>query len=135
MTYWLIAAVAVLIVEMFVGTIYLLVVSASLFGAALVVGFGGSFGTGILTAALLSAVGIALTYRQMKKRRSKARKAADDLDIGQRVRICRHLHDNLYEVHYRGTVWQAQAQHSAAGAETGTITGKNGNTLLIDFFV
>jgi len=36
MTAWFIAAAAVLIVELFVGTVYLLVVSAALFGAGLV---------------------------------------------------------------------------------------------------
>ena len=36
MTTWFIAAAAVLIVELFVGTVYLLVVSAAVFGAGLV---------------------------------------------------------------------------------------------------
>ncbi|MDU1535592.1 MAG: NfeD family protein, partial [Neisseria sp.] len=36
MTAWFIVAAAVLIVELFIGTVYLLVVSAALFGAGLV---------------------------------------------------------------------------------------------------
>ena len=53
--YWFIAAVAVLVVEMFVGTLYLLIISAALAGAgAASLLFDGS-AVPILTAAAISA--------------------------------------------------------------------------------
>ena len=57
----------------------------------------------------------------------------DDLDIGQTVHILRRLHGDYYEVAYRGTHWQAQAENADAVRTTSTavITGKNGNVLLI----
>lgn len=135
MAYWLIAAVLVLIFELFAGTIYLLVVSAALFGAGIAALLFNSPGISIITAAALSAVGIWWAHGWIKKhRRTPAEESArNDLDIGQTVQILRHLHGNLYEVHYRGTLWQAQAQNAAGtpAAQTAVITGKNGNILLI----
>ena len=58
MTAWFIAAAAVLIVELFVGTVYLLVVSAALFGAGLVYWLTGNTSIAVAAAAVLSAVGI-----------------------------------------------------------------------------
>ncbi|MDO5074208.1 MAG: NfeD family protein [Neisseria animaloris] len=132
---WFIAAVLVLIVELFIGTIYLLVVSAALFGAGLTAWLFDSLAASIITAAVLAAVGVWWVHGWIKKhRRSPVDESArNDLDIGQTVQINRHLHGNLYEVHYRGTVWQAQADNGAvhAAGQTAVITGKNGNILLI----
>ena len=136
MAYWFIAAVLVLIFELFAGTIYLLVVSAALFGAGLTAWLFDSLAASIITAAVLAAVGIWWAHGWIKKhRRTPAEESArNDLDIGQTVHINRHLHGNLYEVHYRGTLWQAQAENAAGtpAAQTAVITGKNGNILLIN---
>ena len=134
MTIWFIAAATVLIVELFTGTVYLLVVSAALFGAGLADRLTDSTGISIMTAAVLSALGIWLVHGKLKQRsRLRAQEAAaDDLDIGQSVQVVRHLHGDMYEVSYRGTRWQAQAsQQPFQTASTAVITGKNGNILLI----
>ena len=55
---WFIAAALILIFELFVGTIYLLVVSAALFGAGLAELLFGQTTISVLTAAVLAAVGI-----------------------------------------------------------------------------
>lgn len=130
---WFIAAAALLIAELFTGTIYLMVVSAALFGAGLVALLTANTSAVILTAALLSALGIWWANGWIKKHRKPQEENLNDLDIGQTVQIARHLHTDLYEVVYRGTHWQAQAQNQAAAtaAKTGVITGKNGNILLI----
>ena len=52
MTAWFIAAAAVLIVELFVGTVYLLVVSAALFGAGLVYWLTGDTSIAVAAAAV-----------------------------------------------------------------------------------
>lgn len=132
MTAWFIAAAAVLIVELFVGTVYLLVVSAALFGAGLVYGLTGNTSIAIAAAAVLSAVGIWGVHSKFKKTALR-QELNDDLDIGQTVHILQRLHGDCYEVSYRGTHWQAQAENSDAVQTTSTavITGKNGNVLLI----
>lgn len=132
MTAWFIAAAAVLIVELFVGTVYLLVVSATLFGAGLVYWLTGDTSIAVAAAAVLSAAGIWLVHGKFKKTAPR-QELNDDLDIGQTVQILRRLHGDCYEVFYRGTHWQAQAENVDAVQTTSTavITGKNGNVLLI----
>lgn len=134
MTAWFIAAAAVLIVELFVGTVYLLVVSAALFGAGLVYWLTGDTSIAVVAAAVLSAAGIWLVHGKFKKTAPR-QELNDDLDIGQTVHILRRLHGDCYEVSYRGTRWQAQAENADAVQTTSTavITGKNGNVLLIRF--
>ncbi len=132
MTAWFIAAAAVLIVELFVGTVYLLVVSAALFGAGLVYWLTGDTSIAVVAAAVLSASGIWVVHGKFKKTAPR-QELNDDLDIGQTVHILQRLHGNCYEVSYRGTHWQAQAENADAVQTTSTavITGKNGNVLLI----
>ena len=134
MTTWFIVAAAVLIVELFVGTVYLLVVSAALFGAGLVYWLTGNTSIAVAAAAVLSAVGIWVVHSKFKKT-APCQELNDDLDIGQTVQILRRLHGDCYEVAYRGTHWQAQAENADAVQTTSTavITGKNGNVLLIRF--
>ena len=132
MTAWFIAAAAVLIVELFVGTVYLLVVSAALFGAGLVYWLTGDTSIAVAAPAVLSAAGIWLVHGKFKKTAPR-QELNDDLDIGQTVHILQRLHGDCYEVSYRGTRWQAQAENADAVQTTSTavITGKNGNVLLI----
>ena len=132
MTAWFIAAAAVLIVELFVGTVYLLVVSAALFGAGVVYWLTGDTSIAVAAAAVLSAAGIWLVHGKFKKTAPR-QELNDDLDIGQTVHILQRLHGDCYEVSYRGTRWQAQAENADAVQTTSTavITGKNGNVLLI----
>ncbi len=136
MTYWFIAAALVLIFELFVSTIYLLVVSAALFGAGLAALLFNNLTVSIITAAVLASVGIAWANRWIKRHRrpDNGDASLNDLDIGQTVHINRHLHGNMYEVHYRGSVWQAEAANAptAPQPQTAVITGKNGNILLIN---
>ena len=133
--FWLIAAAALLIIELFAGTVYLMVLSAALAGAALVDWLGGGFSASLLTASVLAAAGIWQVRRILRARRDAGSSEAiqNDLDIGQTVQIVRHLHTDVYEVFYRGTHWQAQAANYniSTAAQTGVITGRHGNLLLI----
>lgn len=135
MVSWFIAAALILIIELFIGTIYLMVVSAALFGAGFAAYLFDDLSISIIVAAVLSAVGIWWVKGWIKRHRhSPAHEAAlNDLDIGQTVHIVRHIHNDIYEVMYRGTQWQAQAanQTSMLSPQTAVITGKNGNLLLI----
>ncbi|MCL9778576.1 NfeD family protein [Neisseria subflava] len=133
MTIWFVAAAVVLIVELFIGTVYLLVVSVALAAAGIMYGLSGHFSAAVLTAAIISALGIWLVHGRLKNQLAP-QALNDDLDIGQNVHILRHLHDNIYEVAYRGTHWQAQAerpQDTFQTASSAVITAKNGNLLII----
>ena len=121
--YWFIAAVAVLVVEMFVGTLYLLIISAALAGA----------GAASLLFDGISAVGLFWLHGFIKRRRTPADEVSNDLDIGQTVKILRRVSEGQYEVSYRGTTWQARALNARAAAEPSfaVIGGKEGNILLV----
>ena len=132
--YWLIAAVILVILEMFVGTFYLLVIAAALASVGLTEWL---FATGMeFNLALLGVLclgGIFLARRYQKRRASAHVQINLPLDINQAVKIEQHLHDNVYQVHYRGTVWQAQLQdtQNINIGQTAYISARQGNVLFI----
>ena len=132
--YWLIAAVILVVLEMFVGTFYLLVIAAALASVGLTEWL---FATGMeFNLALLGVLclgGIFLARRYQKRRASDHVQVNLPLDINQAVKIEQHLHDNVYQVHYRGTVWQAQLQDTQDIniGQTAYISARQGNVLFI----
>ena len=132
--YWLIAAVILVVLEMFVGTFYLLVIAAALASVGLTEWL---FATGMeFNLALLGVLclgGIFLARRYQKRRASDHVQVNLPLDINQAVKIEQHLHDNVYQVHYRGTVWQAQLQDTQdiGIGQTAYISARHGNVLHI----
>ena len=132
MTVWFVAAVAVLIIELLTGTVYLLVISAALAGSGIIYGLTGSTPAATLAAALLSALGIWFVHAKTAVRKVET-DAYQDLDAGQYAEILRHAGGNRYEVFYRGTHWQAQNMGQDV-FEPGTralIVRKEGNLLII----
>ena len=133
--FWLIAAVLLFVAEMFMGTFYLLVVSASFVSAGLAEWLLGTpTAVNVSIASLFSVIGIILVRRWQKSRPPRTREQQDnDLDIGQTVVLEHALPDGLWLVRYRGTQWQARLEHPAdarSGAQA-QITGKHGNVLHI----
>lgn len=132
--YWLIAAVILVVLEMFVGTFYLLVIAAALASVGLTEWL---FATGMeFNLALLGVLclgGIFLARRYQKRRASDHVQVNLPLDINQAVKIEQHLHDNVYQVHYRGAVWQAQLQDTQdiCIGQTAYISARQGNVLFI----
>ena len=136
-TYWLIAAVAVFMLELFSGTVYLLVLSAALAGAGLTAWlFNTSAVASMLVAAFLSAVGTLYVYRlRGKSPKNKALQQHNDLDIGSVVQIEQPLSGGAWRVFYRGTTWEARAARPHAHFQMGDnarICGKDGIMLLIE---
>lgn len=132
MTVWFVAAVAVLIIELLTGTVYLLVVSAALAGSGIAYGLTGSTPAAVLTAALLSALGIWFVHAKTAVRKVET-DSYQDLDAGQYAEILRHAGGNRYEVFYRGTHWQAQntGQEELEPGTRALIVRKEGNLLII----
>ena len=136
-TYWFIAAVAVFVLEMFSGTVYLLVLSAALAGAGFcALLFNVNAVASVLVAAFLSAVGTLYVYRlRGKSPKNKALQQHNDLDIGSVVQIEQPLSGGAWRVFYRGTTWEARAARPHAHFQMGDnarICGKDGITLLIE---
>lgn len=134
--FWLITAVLLFVAEMFVGTFYLLVVSASLVSAGLAEWLLGTSTTvNVSIASVFSVIGIILVRRWQKSRPQPERQQNDDdLDLGQTVILEHALPDGLWLVRYRGTQWQASPELPGVTANSGDkarITGKRGNVLLI----
>lgn len=135
--YWFIVAVVLFVAELFLGTFYLLVVSASLVSAGLSQWL---LHTPLLVnmavASLFSIIGIVLV-RQWQKKHSSAsgHNSADDPDNHQLVILEQALHGGLWLVRYRGTQWQARFaadDHQAKSGDSARIHGKNGNVLLLE---
>ena len=132
---WFVAALILFIAELFVGSFYLLIISFSLVGAGLAAFLFEHSAVPILTAVMIASVGLYWVQRYSKRHKNQAEAVHDDLDIGQTVQIVRHLHDQIYEVFYRGSYWQARVMnttHLVAAHTTASIIGKESNTLLID---
>lgn len=131
---WFVAALILFIAELFVGSFYLLIISFSLVGAGLAAFLFEHAAVPILTAVMIASVGLYWVQRYSKRHKNQAEAVHDDLDIGQTVQIVRHLHDQIYEVFYRGSYWQARVMnttHLVAAHTTASIVGKESNTLLI----
>lgn len=131
---WFIAAVLLFVAEMFIGTFYLLVISASFISAGLAEWLLGTSTTvNISIASVFSIIGIFLVRRWQKSRTPRAQEQTDDdLDLGQTVVLAHALPDGLWLVRYRGTEWQAQLDGASAhSGDKAQITGRHGNVLRI----
>ncbi len=129
--YWIAAAIILFMIELFIGTIYLLVLSLSLLGAAFIAWWLGT-DAAMVAAAVLSLIGCAWIWRR-KQNESVPVSDVDDLDLGQLVILEKQLPTGDWQVHYRGTLWEARPTLSGSlkQGDTATIIGHEGNILLI----
>lgn len=133
--FWLIAATLVFVLEMFMGTVYLLVLAAALAGTSVAAFWGAGTTACLLIASLLSAAGIGCVYYLRRARSLKRNVSHDnDFDLGERVVVESRLTADLWRVQYRGTLWEARgmgSQDFQAGQQA-RICGKDGIILLIE---
>lgn len=132
--YWVIAALIALIVEIFTGTVYLLVISSAALGAALGVWlFDGSPAHAWLIASILALIGTIWVYHhRQKNKKLEAKQDAqnNDLDVGEMVHLQERLSQSLWRVSYRGSIWEAEYTHpSAQIGDMAMIVAKKGNVL------
>lgn len=136
--YWAIAAVVLFIVELFSGTIYLLmlvvacicaIISSFLFNNSII---------SIWTAIIVALIGIIWLYRYrntlLNRQINSENQLNNDLDIGNSVILEKPLANGQWQVYYRGTLWEAcflTPHHDAQKGERAIIDQKNGNTLIL----
>jgi membrane protein implicated in regulation of membrane protease activity len=126
---WAVTGIVLIIVEMLIGTFYLLVLGIAALAAAVVAYLGHSFWVQAVTAVALVVVGVIL----LKRFRGAIQPAsAQGLDIGQAVTLDGWISepDGLARVKYRNAQWEAQVTGDRTpGGKVFYIHAVDGNTL------
>jgi membrane protein implicated in regulation of membrane protease activity len=131
---WFVMAGALVILEMFTGTFYLLMIGIGLAagGAAALAGFTGSIQL-VIGAVVGSAATIGLHRSRFGKtnRTEASRDVNVNLDIGETVNVT-EWHDGKARVMYRGAMWDVDLEAGAA-AQPGSfiIREVRGNRLIV----
>ena len=133
---WWALAIAAFVLEIFSGTFYLLVLSiAFLLTGILNATIQPALAVNITVCAVLAIIGIFIVASLQRRKKlipESQNTQYDDLDIGQSVTIAQNNGGGLYQVHYRGTIWQAHAQKQDLSQNTqAKIVNRNGNILEI----
>jgi membrane protein implicated in regulation of membrane protease activity len=119
LTYWLAAAGALVILELFIGTFYLLMIAVGLAAGALAALLGLGVASQTLVAALVGiAATVALRRSRFGKPGSRVRAERDpnvNMDIGQTVEVPA-WHDGSARVMYRGALWDVELDRNVAEA-------------------
>jgi membrane protein implicated in regulation of membrane protease activity len=132
---WWLAAVALVIAEMFSGTFYLLAVALGLAGAGLAAYFGMAWSGQAVTAALLCSASVAAIYFWRHQQAKPVRQANLAYDIGQSVQIASWADERHARVNYRGAAWDAELAGgvmSDAAKTTWRIKAMVGSQLIIE---
>jgi membrane protein implicated in regulation of membrane protease activity len=107
---WLVAAGVLVVLELFSGTFYLLMIAAGLAAGALAALAGFNSATQMIVAAVIGVAATALLHRSRfghLKRGNAARDPNVNIDIGQRVEVD-HWEDGHARVKYRGALWDVE---------------------------
>jgi membrane protein implicated in regulation of membrane protease activity len=118
-SYWLAAAGVTVILELFSGTFYLLMIAIGLAAGAAAALFGLGEAVSLLVAAV---VGVAATvvlrrsrYGKQQQRVQAERDPNVNLDIGQTINVPA-WQDGAARVMYRGALWDVELDSGASGA-------------------
>nr|WP_315212936.1 NfeD family protein [uncultured Duganella sp.] len=118
-SYWLVAAGAIVIVELFIGTFYLLMIAIGLAAGALAALLGLGLALQTLVAALVGvAATVALRRSRFGKQGGRVQAERDpnvNMDIGQTVNVPA-WQDGSARVMYRGALWDVELERSALEA-------------------
>lgn len=106
---WLIAALALIIIEMMTGTFYLLVLGIAAFAGAAAAYVGAGALAQVGSTGVIAAIGLFMVNRWHRGRAPGAEQA-HSLDVGQAVTLESWLDHNTKRVRvkYRGASWDAQ---------------------------
>jgi membrane protein implicated in regulation of membrane protease activity len=111
---WWLAAVALVILEMFSGTFYLLAVASGFIAAGLAAYLGAAWSWQVVVAALVCSASVGGIYRWLKQQAKPETQANFDYDIGQNVQIVSWTDACHARVSYRGAEWDAELSSVAA---------------------
>jgi membrane protein implicated in regulation of membrane protease activity len=112
---WLVAAGVLVVLELFTGTFYLLMIAIGLGSGALAALAGMSVPVQTIVAAVVGVAATGLLHRSRLGRPARANPARDpnvNIDIGQVVRVD-EWRDGKARVRYRGALWDVELGHGA----------------------
>ncbi len=135
---WLALAGVVVILELFSGTFYLLMVSIGLIAGALAAWFYVSLELQMIIAAIVGSVATVALHKSKYGRQQKTDIARDpnvNMDIGQNITVkAWQDHGNgkyTARTMYRGAMWDVELQHSAAHSGVFVIEEIDGSRLIV----
>ncbi|HEU5435196.1 MAG TPA: NfeD family protein [Telluria sp.] len=131
---WLVAAGVLVVLELFSGTFYLLMIAVGLCAGALAALAGLGAAAQLIAAAAVGVTATALLHRSRfghARRSNAARDPNVNIDIGQRLEVA-HWHDGHARVKYRGALWDVELG-PGAHAQPGTfkIVEVQGSRLIV----
>ncbi|WP_157670365.1 NfeD family protein [Chitinibacter sp. GC72] len=117
-TLWLIAGAALIALELFTTTFYLLAIAAGFLAAAAASALSFSSATQLLIASVVSLLA-SYAIKQWKKNRTSTEIMPSD-DIGKVVQIEAWLDERHARIHYRGSHWDAVLAPDCKASDTET---------------
>lgn len=135
-TVWWVATGLVVLLELFTGTFYLLMLAVGLAAGALAAHAQLGLSGQLVVAALVGATTVSLAYLRRRRRPGAPSARADrsvNLDIGETIQIEAWNSDGTAQVRYRGAQWTALARPGSSptpGAHR--VAELVGNRLLVD---
>ena len=135
-TMWWLMAVALVALELFTGTFYLLMLAVGLAAGALAAHLGLSFSGQLVAAALIGAAAVVIGHLQRRKRKgdpSVRSLRSVNLDVGETLHVDNWQSDGTASVRYRGAQWTAVLEQGQV-AEAGNyrVTELVGNRLKVE---
>lgn len=128
--YWILTAIALVIVELLSGTFYLLVLAVAAAGGGALAYFAFPFSVQAGFATAVAVVGVVFVHHY-RVRVSTDGSGSNAMDIGQRVTFESWVNEaqGLARVQYRGTLWDAKVIGEGRSGKTFYIRGVDGSTL------
>lgn len=109
---WVALAGMLVILELFAGTFYLLMLALGMVAGALAAWFNLSAEVQILLAALVGAAAALALRRRRPRKGDSTRDPNINLDIGQSLHVS-HWHGGTARAMYRGALWDVELAHGA----------------------
>ena len=128
--YWILTAIALVIVELLTGTFYLLVLAIAAAAGGALAYFALPFGLQAGFATLVGVLGVVFVHRYHSNA-PKVAGGSNAIDIGHRVTLQSWINESegLARVNYRGTLWDAKVIGQRGTGTTFFIRGVDGSTL------
>ena len=135
-TMWWLMAAALVALELFTGTFYLLMLAVGLAAGALAAHLGLSFSGQLVAAAVIGAAAVVIGHLQRRKRKgdpSIRSLRSVNLDVGETLHVENWQPDGTASVRYRGAQWTAVLEQGQV-AEAGNyrVTELVGNRLKVE---
>lgn len=135
-TVWWLMAAALVALELFTGTFYLLMLAVGLAAGALAAHLGLSFSGQLVAAAVIGAAAVVIGHLQRRKRKgdpSIRSLRSVNLDVGETLHVDNWQSDGTASVRYRGAQWTAVLEQGQVG-EAGNyrVTELVGNRLKVE---